>query len=350
MRHPGIPQHWKTGRRRADLKNSRENYVRPLSFLVFFAPEGNFRLGGGGGCVYFEAPCGRTLIRPPSFIRLPPLEGYVQSGGVGVYRIWHKSGGGRGRAVLWFVFLTVLAWPAFPAAKFNCFPGKSSEKGNVLKIKAGTGPKFLAHAAKQPLIKPTPNQAHPDVSLAPSAAWRALPIQPPLHMRENGIICPFGVFPNFIVLFLGPLSLYVVFWERAEKANFGPRKDKWWIRGSKTPKPPDMPFKIRENVTTPQPASLLGLASNWDKIAAQKRRKTPKGQMVPFSPGHSSSLRPRTIFQGLRTYYIFAPKTFPPKVWRIHLQLQYPWSLDSRQIFSRRLIGQPYRTHRNFKS
>ena len=34
-----------------------------------------------------------------------------------------------------------------------------------------------------------------------------------------------------------------MFWE-LEKAIFGPEKDKWWIRGSKTPKPPEMPIKL----------------------------------------------------------------------------------------------------------
>ena len=32
-----------------------------------------------------------------------------------------------------------------------------------------------------------------------------------------------------------------MFWEL--KAIFGPEKDEWWIRGSKTPKPPEMPLK-----------------------------------------------------------------------------------------------------------
>ena len=34
-----------------------------------------------------------------------------------------------------------------------------------------------------------------------------------------------------------------MFWE-LEKAIFGPEKDKWWIWGSKTPKPPEMPIKL----------------------------------------------------------------------------------------------------------
>ena len=34
-----------------------------------------------------------------------------------------------------------------------------------------------------------------------------------------------------------------MFWE-LEKAIFGPEKDKWWIWGSKTPKPPEMTIKL----------------------------------------------------------------------------------------------------------
>ena len=44
-----------------------------------FGPEGSFRREGiYEGGVYFEAPRGRNFIRPPSFIRPPPLEGYFQ--------------------------------------------------------------------------------------------------------------------------------------------------------------------------------------------------------------------------------------------------------------------------------
>ena len=39
--------------------------------------------GEGGGGVYFEAPRGRNLIRPPPFIRPPLLEGYFQGWGGG---------------------------------------------------------------------------------------------------------------------------------------------------------------------------------------------------------------------------------------------------------------------------
>ena len=34
-----------------------------------------------------------------------------------------------------------------------------------------------------------------------------------------------------------------MFWE-LEKAIFGPEKDTWWIWGSKTPKPPELPIKL----------------------------------------------------------------------------------------------------------
>ena len=35
-----------------------------------------------GGGVYFEVPRGRIFIRPPSFVRPPPLRGYLQGRGV----------------------------------------------------------------------------------------------------------------------------------------------------------------------------------------------------------------------------------------------------------------------------
>ena len=51
------------------------NYIRPPPSYPPFRPEGIFK-GEGGVGVYFEALWGRIFIRPPSFIRPPPLEGY----------------------------------------------------------------------------------------------------------------------------------------------------------------------------------------------------------------------------------------------------------------------------------
>ena len=62
-------------------------------------------------------------------------------------------------------------------------------------------------------------------------------------------------------------------------------------RAQNHPKPPKTTsmtyaYKTREAVTTPQVASLHGLASNWAKICYKTLEKPPKGQMVPFSRGH----------------------------------------------------------------
>ena len=62
-----------------------------------------------------------------------------------------------------------------------------------------------------------------------------------MYTREMGTICPFGVFSPVLQYFL--LQNWPVFWE-LEKAIIGAEKDKWWIWGSKTPKPPEMPIKL----------------------------------------------------------------------------------------------------------
>ena len=35
-----------------------------------------------------KAPCSRNFRRPPSSIHPPPLKGYLQGWGVGVYKVW----------------------------------------------------------------------------------------------------------------------------------------------------------------------------------------------------------------------------------------------------------------------
>ena len=84
-----------------------------------------------------------------------------------------------------------------------------------------------------------------------------------------GTICPFGVFSPVLQYRLlqkiWPFSLQnVVFWE-LEKAIFGPEKDKWWIWGSKTPKPPEMPIKLGKTSQHHNWPRYMGLASNWAK-------------------------------------------------------------------------------------
>ena len=73
-----------------------------------------------------------------------------------------------------------------------------------------------------------------------------------LYTREMGSICPFGVFPLFYRFVASKLATFPLKRREFEKAIFGPKKDKWSIRGSKTPKPPEMPLKQgkRHNATT----------------------------------------------------------------------------------------------------
>ena len=62
--------------------NPGRNYIRPPPSPPVLGRR-HFSEGGGGGGVYFGAPLGRIFIRPPSFIRPPPLGGYSQEWGGG---------------------------------------------------------------------------------------------------------------------------------------------------------------------------------------------------------------------------------------------------------------------------
>ena len=117
---------------------------------------------------------------------------------------------------------------------------------------------------------------------------RCLFTTPLPYTHEMGTICPvWRFFPCFIVFFASKLAIFPLKHSvlGAWKGHFRAEKDKSWIRGSKTPEPPEMPFKTRENVTTPQLAT---------------GDTTPKGQMVPISRAHTPLL-------GLRCAPFFDP-------------------------------------------
>ena len=66
-------------------RESREKFNTPPPPSPDFGQKAILRESGGG--VFFEPPRIRNCIRPPLFIRPPPLEGYIQGWG-GVYKIW----------------------------------------------------------------------------------------------------------------------------------------------------------------------------------------------------------------------------------------------------------------------
>ena len=73
-----------------------------------------------------------------------------------------------------------------------------------------------------------------------------------------------------------------MFWQ-LKKAIFGPEKDKWWIWGSKTPKPPEMPIKLGKTSQHHNWPRYMDWPQIVPKIAIKQGKKTPKGQMVPIS-------------------------------------------------------------------
>ena len=120
------------------------------------------------------------------------------------------------------------------------------------------------------------------------------------YTHEMGTICPFGVFffPCFTVYFssksaIFPLKRSVL---GAWKRIFGPEKDKWWIWGSKTQKPPEMPIKLGKASQHHNWPRYMDWPQIGPKIAI-KQGKTPKGEMVPISRAHGGG--GLTLFTGV---------------------------------------------------
>ena len=86
----------------------------------------------------------------------------------------------------------------------------------------------------------------------------------------------------------------------AWKGHFRARKGQMVDLGFQDPKPPEMPYKTRENVTTPQLASLHGLASNWAKNCYKTGEKNAKRTNGTYfaRPHPTLPLRTQGIFWG----------------------------------------------------
>ena len=72
----------------------------------------------------------------------------------------------------------------------------------------------------------------------------------------------------------------------AWKGHIRARKGQMVNLGLPDPKTTWNAFKTRENITTPQLASLHGLPPNWAKKCYKTGEKKPRGQTVPISRAH----------------------------------------------------------------
>ena len=72
-----------------------------------------------------------------------------------------------------------------------------------------------------------------------------------------------------------------MFWE-LEKAIFGPEKDKWWIWGSKTPKPPEMPIKLGKRSQYHNWPRYMECPQIGPKIAIKQGKKRQKDKWYLF--------------------------------------------------------------------
>ena len=72
-----------------------------------------------------------------------------------------------------------------------------------------------------------------------------------------------------------------MFWE-LDKAIFGPEKDKWWIWGSKTPKPPEMPIKLGKTSQHHNWPRYMDWPQFGPKIAIKQGEKRQKDKWYLF--------------------------------------------------------------------
>ena len=143
-------------------------------------------------------------------------------------------------------------------------------------------------------------------------AWH-IPFQGSEGFRERGCTrvkwVPFvllTLFRQFYSIFrfkIGHFPLNVVFWE-LEKGFFRARKGQMVNSGFQDPKTTWSAFQARENVTTPQLASLHGLPPNW----AKKCYKTGGGKSAKRTNGtyFARPQRGGLTWQTPQKVYVFA--------------------------------------------
>ena len=92
-------------------------------------------------------------------------------------------------------------------------------------------------------------------------------------------------------------------WE-LEKAIFGPEKDKWWIWGSKTRKPPEMPIKLGKTSQHHNWPRYMDWPQIGPKNYFKTGEKTPKGHMVSISRGPPPPPKKRDAIQQERSLQV----------------------------------------------
>ena len=137
--------------------------------------------------------------------------------------------------------------------------------------------------------------------------WSSLKTPPCTRVKWVAFVL-LAFFPCFIVFIPSKLAIFplnVVFRE-LENRIFGPKKDKWRIRGSKTPKPPEMPLNKGKHHNT-----TTGLAT-W--IA-------PKlGQKVLWNLGKNAKRTNGTYFARPQPPPAYAWNGCHLWNWRFHLE------------------------------
>ena len=149
-------------------------------------------------------------------------------------------------------------------------------------------------------------------------------------------------FPCFVVFFASKLAIFPL--KRsvlgAWKGHFRPEKDKWWIWGSKTPKPPEMPIKLGKTSQHHNWPRYMDWPQIGPKIAIKQGKKTPKGQMVPISRAHRHKWQQRATLLPPHPKVGLAQWRLP--IARLHASLGSPSSLPLKKSTSEIASGHLY--------
>ena len=98
----------------------------------------------------------------------------------------------------------------------------------------------------------------------------------------------------------------MVFWE-LEFVIFGPEKDKWWIWGSKTPKPPEMPLKLGKTSQHHNWPGYMDWPQIGPKNAIKVGKKRQKDKWYQFRAPTGGGRSADFIFMGAGIFLIFGP-------------------------------------------
>ena len=94
-----------------------------------------------------------------------------------------------------------------------------------------------------------------------------------------------------------------------EKTIFGPEKDKWWIWGCKTQKPPEMPIKLGKTSQHHNWPRYMDGPQIGPKFAIKQGKKRQKDKRYPFRAPTKPKIPPPPLKRGILWTWVFSCRT-----------------------------------------